>query len=244
VSPEDELAAAIAAAPVPVEIWWRDDDAGADDAALLPLLRLAHERAAPVALAVIPGWLEQPCRARILVAEEATVLQHGIVHADHALPPAKKIELGGQADRTLLRAGLARGRERLARCFGNRFVPALVPPWNRIAADLLPGLADAGFVGLSTYGPRPRGTAPGPRRVNALLDLVVWREGGRHLSLAEAVVRLAELVRAHGDEPIGILSHHKVMDAAAFSTLDRLLALVQDQPRATLAAAGALFVEG
>ena len=34
------------------------------------------------------------------------------------------------------------------------------------------------------------------------------------------------------------------MDAAAFATLDRLLALVQDQPRATLAAAGALFGEG
>ena len=34
------------------------------------------------------------------------------------------------------------------------------------------------------------------------------------------------------------------MDAAAFATLDRLLALVQDHPRATLAAAGALFGEG
>ena len=53
-----------------------------------------------------------------------------------------------------------------------------------------------------------------------------------------------QLVVAHGDEPIGILSHHQVMDAAAFATLDRLLALVQDHPRATLAAAGALFGEG
>ena len=56
--------------------------------------------------------------------------------------------------------------------------------------------------------------------------------------------RLTQLVVAHGDEPIGILSHHQVMDAAAFATLDRLLALVQDHPRATLAAAGALFGEG
>jgi hypothetical protein len=33
------------------------------------------------------------------------------------------------------------------------------------------------------------------------------------------------------------------MDSAAFVTLDRILALVQDHPRATLAAAGALFGE-
>ncbi len=242
-TPEDELSAAIAAAPTPVRIWWRDDDAGADDPALLPLLRLAGDRAVPVALAVVPDWLEEPCRARIVETAEVTVLQHGIAHADHAAPPAKKIELGGQADRELLRAGLARGRERLARAFGGRFVPVLVPPWNRIAPDLLPGLVEAGFVGLSTYGPRPR-AATGPHRVNTHLDLVAWREGGRHLDHEEAVLRLAALVRAHGDEPIGILSHHKVMDAAAFSTLDRLLALVQDQPRATLAAAGALFGEG
>jgi hypothetical protein len=34
------------------------------------------------------------------------------------------------------------------------------------------------------------------------------------------------------------------MDAASFATLDRLLALVQDHPRATLATAGSLFGEG
>ena len=120
-----------------------------------------------------------------------------------------------------------------------------MPPWNRIAADLVPRCPGAGFTGLSTFGPRGAAdAAPGLRRVNTHLDLVIWREGGRPLDLAAAVERLAELVVAHGHEPIGILSHHQVMDAAAFATLDRLLALVQDHPRATLAAAGALFGEG
>lgn len=244
-APERMLADAIAQAAMPVRFWWRDDDAGRDDDRLLPLLQLAERRRAPLALAVVPDWLEEPCRARILDSPQATVLQHGISHADHASPPAKKIELGGTAARSILLAGLERGRARLAAAFGARFRSVLVPPWNRVAADLLPMLPDAGYCGISTYGSRRRTpAAPGLQRVNTHLDLVLWREGGRHLDLAAAVTALAGLTAAHGDEPIGILSHHQVMDAVAFSTLDRLLALVQDQPRATLAAAGALFGEG
>ena len=243
-TPEEDLAAAIAAAPEPPRFWWRDDDAGADDARLQPLLEVARARRAPLALAVVPAWLDGRCAARVLAVPEATVLQHGIAHADHALAPAKKIELGGRAPRDRLADDLAAGRARLAAAFGPRFVAALVPPWNRIAADLLPGLAGLGFRGISTYGPRAAASEHGLRRVNTHLDLVAWREGGRHLDLAEAAIGLAALVRRSLKEPIGILSHHQVMDAAAFSALDRLLALVQDQPRATLAAAGPLFGEG
>jgi hypothetical protein len=245
VTVEADLAAAIAAAPVPPRFWWRDDDAGADDARLLPLLDVARARSAPLALAMVPAWLDARCVERALAAAEVTVLQHGIAHADHAAPPAKKIELGGAAPRDRIRAGLGRGRTKLAEAFGARFVPALVPPWNRIAPDLLPGLAELGFIGISTYGPRSAAIDAGLTRVNTHLDLVVWREEGRHLDFAEAVARLAALVIANrSGEPIGILSHHQVMDAGAFSVLDRLLALVQDQPRATLAAAGPLFGEG
>ena len=244
-TPERALAAAIATAPAPVRFWWRDDDAGRDDERLIPLLRLAERRAAPVALAVVPDWLAGPCRARILDARGTTVLQHGIAHADHAVPPAKKIELGGNAERAPMLTYLRRGRELLVEAFGSRFLPALVPPWNRIASDVASLLPGAGFTGLSTFGPRGSvDAATGLRCVNTHLDLAIWRDCGRPVELGAAVERLAELVIAHGQEPIGILSHHQVMDAAAFATLDRLLALVQDHPRATLAAAGALFGEG
>lgn len=244
-TPERAFADAIATVPAPVRFWWRDDDAGRDDRRLLPLLELAERRAAPVALAVVPDWLADACREQILASGSVTVLQHGISHADHAVPSFKKIELGGDAARDQLLADLRHGREHLAEAFGSRFAPALVPPWNRIAADLTAFLPGAGFTGISMFGPRRTAdAAPGLRRVNTHLDLVVWREGGRQLDLVAAVERLTMLVVAHGDEPIGILSHHQVMNAVAFSTLDRLLALVQDQPRATLAAAGALFGEG
>jgi hypothetical protein len=245
VTPERALAAAIATAPAPVRFWWRDDDAGRDDERLVPLLGLAQRRFAPVALAVVPDWLSDACRARVLVANSATVLQHGIAHADHAVSPAKKIELGGKAPRERLLDGLRRGRSLLEDAFGDRFLAALVPPWNRIAADLIPFLPSCGFVGISTFGSRRTShEVRGLRRANTHLDLAVWREGARPLDPAEAVEMLAQMVRLYGDEPIGILSHHQVMDTAAFSTLDRLLGLVQDQPRAMLATAGALFGEG
>lgn len=241
--PEQRLAAVLDAAPG-VRFWWRDDDAGADDERLLPLLRLATARRAPLALAVVPAWLTASTTRRILNAPTATVLQHGIAHADHSLPPGKKIELGGAADADLLLVELRSGREALDAAFGDRFLPALVPPWNRIAPTLLPRLPDTGFTGISTFGPRAADVPPGVARVNTHLDLTLWRDNARPLPLEEALDALARLVERHGDEPIGILSHHQVMEAGAFATLDHILALVQDHPGARLATAQELFGEG
>jgi hypothetical protein len=239
-----ELLRALDAAPRPVTFWWRDDDAGRDHPRLAALLDLADARALPVALAVVPGWLDDACAERVRRSPSATVLQHGITHADHAVPPAKKIELGGTVDHGLVRRGLESGRRRLAAAFAERFLPVLVPPWNRIAPDLVPTLTDLGFFGLSLFGRRgSERAAPGLRQVNTHLDLVAWRDGGRPLTLAESTARLAGLVRAYPDEPIGILSHHLLMDRAALATLDRLLVLVQDHPRGRLAAAAASFGE-
>jgi hypothetical protein len=245
VTPEARLHAALDALPAPVTLWWRDDDAGRDHPRLAGLLALAEARNLSLALAVVPDWLEPACAKRILASPRATVLQHGIAHRDHAIAPARKIELGGGTDRGRLREELAHGRERLAATFGDRFRSVLVPPWNRIAPDLLPGLPSLGFAGLSTWGPRPSPQpVPGLRQVNTHLDLVAWREGGRARELGELAQALAGLVGTQRGEPIGVLSHHLVMDPAALATLDRLWALVQDHPQVRLAGVGTLFGEG
>lgn len=239
---EARLRAVLDAAPSPVLFWWRDDDAGRDHQRLATLLELAQARAAPVALAVVPEWLTDDGAQRIRDAAMATVVQHGIAHVDHAVPPAKKIELGGSADRDELARRLLAGRERLAGQFGDRFLPALVPPWNRIAPDLVMALPAVGFCGLSVYGPRRSACpVPGLRQVNTHLDLVAWRDGARAFELPELLGQLTRLVEAGTGEPIGILSHHLVMDGAAFATLDRLLALVLDHRRAKLVDARLLF---
>lgn len=239
--PLDDLVAALDAAPAPVTLWWRDDDAGRDDPRLARLLDLARGMAAPVALAVVPAWLEPACAARIAGCPEAAILQHGHAHENHAAAGRKKIELGGAVDRTTLSARLVEGRNTLAAVLGRRFLPVLVPPWNRIDPDLLPRLAGMGWVGLSTFGPVPAAVPQGLRQVNAHLDLIRWREGRRPLTLGEAAAELARLVRAGPDRPVGLLSHHLCCDDEAFRTLDRLLRVVQDHPRTRLATAAELF---
>lgn len=229
---EAELRAALAAAGPGARLWWRDDDAGHPHPRLDRLLALAERHEAPVALAVVPAWLEPACTAAIRSCGLATVLQHGIAHRNHAPEGERKIELGGSADPSTLRRDLAQGRQDLARAFGARFQPVLVPPWNRIAPALLPRLPGLGFIACSTFwSPRTAPTSmPGLRRLDTHLDLVAWREDSRPLRFAEAASRLANLLRTDLDQPIGILSHHRAMDEDAFAALDRLLAVVQHGP--------------
>ena len=64
------------------------------------------------------GW-SGPAARGFSTRRGATVLQHGIAHADHAVPPAKKIELGGECGaRTAADRTCGRGRELLADAFG------------------------------------------------------------------------------------------------------------------------------
>lgn len=243
--PETRLRAALDALSSPVVLWWRDDDAGRDHPRLATLLELSGARGVPIGLAVVPDWLTRAGAERIRSTALATVLQHGVAHADHAVPPEKKIELGGSTDRPGLGAALRQRRERLADTFGDGFVPALVPPWNRITPELVPMLPSLGFVGLSVYGPRRAAVpVPGLRLVNTHVDLIAWRDNARPLAPTEVMNRLAQIIEAGTGEPIGILSHHLAMDADAFATLDQLLAGVLDHPHVRWAQARALFEEG
>lgn len=211
-----------------IRLWWRDDDAGRDHPALGRLLDLAEERAVPIALAVVPGWLEEPAQAGIAASGRASVLQHGYAHADHAPAGTKSIELGGR-EPALIQSELERGREVLLDAFGAVFLAVLVPPWNRIDPIVIERLADWGFVGLSAFGPRPAGVGPSRLiQVNTHLDPVDWRGSRLFVGEARALAQLVAVLDA--DEPIGILSHHLVMDEAGWDFLERLLALTGRHP--------------
>jgi hypothetical protein len=69
-----------------IRVWWRDDDAGRDHPALTRLLDLAECHDLPLALAVVPMWLDADGHARVAASRHATVLQHGYAHANHAPP--------------------------------------------------------------------------------------------------------------------------------------------------------------
>jgi hypothetical protein len=238
----DELRAAlddVAVRGEAIRVWWRDDDAGRDDPALGRLLELAECLDLPLALAVVPMWLDANTQARIAASPNATVLQHGFAHADHGRPEGRSIELGGRDVETILRE-LEHGRAMLADAFGCAFLAVLVPPWNRLDAGLIERLTGCGFVGLSTFGRRAGAeAAPGLAQINTHLDPVDWR--GTRLFVGEpaALARLIAVLDA--EEPVGILSHHLAMDEAGWAFLDRLLRMLAEHPGARMCPARELF---
>jgi len=125
---------------------------------------------------------------------------------------------------------LTRGRVCLARDFGPRFAAVLVPPWNRIDPDVVTRLPDAGFSGLSTFGPRssPHPTS-GISQSNTHVDLVAWRRGRGFIGVDAAIDRLVGHLqarrRASADaaEPTGILTHHLDLSDAAWEFLAELI---------------------
>lgn len=238
-----------AAAGRSARIWWRDDDAVADAPALRRLLDLAAAQGAPLALAVIPAAAEDSLAALLDGhTADTAVLQHGFAHRDHAAPGGKKCELVDPDSRPAVLDELRRGRDGLAARFGRRFLPVLVPPWNRIAPALVARLPDLGFRGLSAYKARTASeAAPGVIQANCHLDLMQWRPDRRFLGVEAALALLREHLAARrrgtadAAEPSGILSHHRVHDAAAWDFLATLLARLTRHPAVRLLPAGPVF---
>ena len=210
-----------------VELWWRDDDAVEATRALDRLIDIHRVSRAPLALAVVPANATAALAARLADEPAVAVLQHGYGHVNHAVPEGKKTELGAERPAMMVLGELGTGWMALERLFGKRALPVMVPPWNRIAPMLVPALPEIGFTGLSTFGARKRVEAVrGLRQVNTHVDLVDWKRDrafvGQDAALAALVSALAA-GRQGVAEPVGLLSHHLVMDERAWDFLRSLL---------------------
>jgi peptidoglycan/xylan/chitin deacetylase (PgdA/CDA1 family) len=236
-------------APGEATFWWRDDDAVAPSPALERLLGLGAQ---PLALAVIPAEMV-PELAGYLTGRKVDVLQHGYAHRNHEPPGTKKAEFGAARAPAVVRAELGRGARLLASAFGAQALPVLVPPWNRIAEPLIDLLAGDGYRGLSTQGPQPSGAGSRQRgilQVNTHVDIVDWR-GGRGFIGLEAAIDLAvghlaarRQGRAAAGEPTGLLTHHLVLEDAAFDFTAEFLARTAQHPAVQWRSAGDIFAPG
>ena len=213
-----------------VTLWCRDDDACSDSPALRRLLGIAQAFDVPVALAVIPESLAPDLVDAVAESHIATVVQHGYAHRNHAPGGERSRELGGDRPVGAMLAELERGLGTLRSSFAGRFVAVLVPPWNRIDADVVAHLAAIGFHGLSTLGPRAAvHAAPGIVQCNAHVDLIAWRRDRAFVGPDAAIDRMLDHLRARRDdrvdaaEPTGILTHHLAMDAAGWQFLADLM---------------------
>lgn len=214
-------------------LWWRDDDAVAATPALQRLLGLTRHssgRFLPLALAVIPAGADDSLVRQLRGADQIAVLQHGYRHANNAAGTAKKAEFPAGRDGAVAVQELRLGWERLSGLFGDRALPVLVPPWNRIDGNLVERLPEIGIIGLSTYG---RGGAFACSRnlrvVNTHVDIVNWRDDRRFLGIGAC---LDLLIRHLGDrregrtdrsEATGLLTHHLVHDDGAWDFIESLV---------------------
>jgi len=157
------------------------------------------------------------------------------------------MELGLHRPAMFVLGELGTGRMALERLFGNRVLPVLVPPWNRIAPALVPTLPEVGYRGLSTFGIRRRAhPVSGLLQVNTHVDLIDWqarRFVGEDVALAAFEQALAAS-RTGTDEPVGVLSHHLAMDEGAWDFLNSLWVRLSSMPGLKTTPAHDLFASG
>jgi hypothetical protein len=213
----DPVAEALDSARAPVEVFFRDDDAGWRDDRLRALLDRFEARGLPLDVAAIPQALG-PGMARELVARGVPVHQHGLAHVNHE-PEGRKHEFGPSRPRELQRRDIEAGRALLAERLDGALEPIFTPPWNRCTRDTALCLAELGFALLSRESRAEPFGVPGLRELAVSLD---WSRLEPH----ELAARFAA-----ARPPIGVMFHHAEMDDADLARADELLALLAGHER-------------
>jgi len=220
-------------------LWWRDDDAVASGARLDQLIDISAN--AGLLLAVIPASLEHSLGRALADVAHVHIAQHGYAHINHAQRGAGlgAWELGLHRGESAVLTELDLGRKRLEELFGSSFLPVVVPPWNRIAAELLQPLATRGYVGVSAFGARAaKHPVPGLLVVNAHCDPIRWKSGARFAGESKTIAQLIDHLQARraglvdADEPTGFLTHHLDLDSTGWDFCARLARVVEEHPGA------------
>jgi hypothetical protein len=221
------------------QFWLRDDDAHEPTAALDELLHRLRSHGAPCLLAVIPMHAGEPLATGLRDEPLVRIAMHGAWHINHAPAGRKSAETPVERGIEPILAELAAARTRLIAHFGETAGDWYVPPWNRMDKAVAARLPDIGFSAISTFADDLFHRGPALAQVNTHIDLMDWK-GGRAGRTGSAVAlditkRLAH-AREQGWGPVGILAHHLVHDAVAWSVMDMILNLVSDHPAAVWSA--------
>ncbi len=215
-----------------IPIFLRDDDIDEDEESLRHLLDITLSRNAPMNLQIIPEKLTE---AGIRVLKDfnrvnpdlVSLNQHGWTHINHE-KEGRKCEFGPSRNFQEQLEDISKGKAILETIFPMRFFPVFTPPWNRCTTDTFKVLDELGFHLLSKdLGKQPI-TGYSFNEISTSLDLYAWK-GGAKMKTPEDIVQLL-LRQIQELNVIGILLHHKVMDATAFAFLDQLLAELQQWP--------------
>ncbi len=217
---------------VAIPFWWRDDDATEPTLALDRLAELSTQRGLPIHLATIPAKAGEAI-ARHIDPDRLIPVVHGWAHADHSADGYKKNEfLTPRAD-AVKETGLALAH--MKSLFGPGLRTMFVPPWNRIASDVIAALPGQGYTALSTFLPRLAPEAVGGlAQINTHIDPIDWR-GSRDLVMPDRLIAITarhlearRLRQEDSHEPFGLLTHHLVHSEAIWTFASAFVAEMLD----------------
>lgn len=216
-------------------LWWRDDDAVGLTPQLELLLRCAQP--VPLALAVIPRFVEPDLALRLRQVSSVAVLQHGWAHSNHAT--GTKSEYPATRSQADVEREFADGRQVLDEHFGTQSIPVFAPPWHGLDERFLPLLAQNGIKCVSRIGPRrSRLAAAGLPQVNAHVAPIKWTIPPSFGGDAEYVSAIIDHLRGRRterfdrDEPTGLLTHHLAQNPTSYEFMSRLLDVTLAHPAA------------
>jgi peptidoglycan/xylan/chitin deacetylase (PgdA/CDA1 family) len=217
--------------------WWRDDDAVAATPALERLIGLHRASAAPLALAIIPALAQPGLADRLSNEPNIAALQHGYLHHNHASPDEKKSEFPNKRSINERLADLQAGLECLQNLLTqDQFLPIFVPPWNRLATDILSDMPRLGYVAVSTFQARSRYWAtPALAVLNTHIDPIDWHGNNNaaavERSLAAACLHLRAMRAGEQHlQPLGLLTHHLRHDETIWAFIDLFLSRTAAHP--------------
>ncbi len=204
-------------------LWLRDDDAVSVTPALDRLIELCSTFEVPYLIAAIPSRAGRDLAERLAREPLAEAAAHGWTHQNHG-GSGPKAEFPVDRPTSEILDDLTKARTRIDELFGSEAVPIYVPPWNRLAPELVHLLPKAGFRGISARG-RVSEAREGLRRINIHLDIIDWRgsRGGADPDqLAAELVDHLAWSRQTGQPAVGVVTHHLNHDDIAWQFLGEL----------------------
>ena len=223
---------AIDARPDPLDIFFRNDDAGWVDERLFTLLDVCAEYACPIDLALIPTAVGDALTDALLdrVAGGAAIglHQHGFSHQNHE-PEGRPCEFGPSRSAAAQHDDIATGRSALLARFGSALDRIFTPPWNRCTTATASCLRDNGITAMS------RDRSAGSLSVSGVAECPIdvdwfWRSKGERLPRERWVAGMAAMV-AEANRPLGVMLHHARMDVDEFCALADVMQMFAESPR-------------
>jgi hypothetical protein len=220
---------ALDARKTPLDIFFRDDDAGWSMAALDAMLQQFAEAGCPVDLAVIPAVLSNATARHVTDWRNRHPViglhQHGYAHVNYEADGARKCEFGSARPIERQCADIMIGRERLQEMIGPTD-PIFTPPWNRCLPETVARMRAIGFRGFSADYVIDQGSDL-PTMIPITFDWDRMRRGG------ELEARLAAAL----DEPaqqLGIMLHHATLALDQLHELRCFLNLITAHPAVSI----------